>query len=71
MNEEKVWWQSRTIWTGLIGSAFAILSGMKVLPEGLSSDMVVNAVLGVTSVLAVVFRAQATKAIAPVVPTAQ
>lgn len=71
MNEEKVWWQSRTIWTGLIGAVFAMLGGLNVLPEGLSSDMVVNAVLGVTSVLAVVFRAKATKSIAPVVPTAQ
>lgn len=71
MQQEKVWWQSRTIWTGLIGSVFAILSGLNVLPKDLSSDMVVNAVLGITSVLAVVFRAKATTAIAPVIPTAQ
>lgn len=61
MNETKPWWQSRTIWTGLLGGLYAILSIFKILPEGLEQGMVLEAVLGVTSVLAVLFRAKATK----------
>lgn len=61
MNETKPWWQSRTIWTGLLGGLYAILSIFKILPEGLEQEMVLEAVLGVTSVLAVLFRAKATK----------
>lgn len=68
MNNEKVWWQSRTIWSGVVGTAFAILSMFGWLPTELSSAQVVDAILAVTSIAAVVFRVKAKAAIVPVVP---
>lgn len=58
MTEQKVWWQSRTIWTGIIGTLFAMLSGFNIIPADLAADNVVEAILGITSVLAIVFRVQ-------------
>lgn len=62
-NNEMPWWQSRTVWTGLIGALFAVFSGMGLIPEGLTQDMILQAVLGVVSVAAIVFRVKATKVI--------
>lgn len=59
--ETKPWWQSRTIWTGLVGGIFALLSIFGYLPEGLKSDFVVETILGITSVGAIIFRSFATK----------
>ena len=69
-NNEKVWWQSRTIWSGIVGTMFAMLSLMGWLPAELSSSQVVDAILAVTSIGAVVFRVKAKAAIAPVTPAA-
>lgn len=69
MDNQIQWWQSRTIWTGLIGTLFAVLSGFGLVPEGLNQDMVLEAVLGVVSVAAILFRVKATKAI--VTPAAE
>lgn len=66
MVDQKLWWQSRTIWTGIIGTIFAILAGFDMVPEGLSSEYLVETILGVTSVLAIVFRAKATASISTV-----
>lgn len=69
MQEEIVWWQSRTIWTGIVGTAAALVGGFVHLPDGMTVDLMVDAIVGVTSVLAIVFRAKATASIAPVVTT--
>lgn len=66
-NNEKVWWQSRTVWSGIVGSMFAVLSMLGLLPTELSSSQVVDAILAVTSVAAVVFRVQAKASIAPLI----
>lgn len=67
MTEQKVWWQSRTIWTGIVGTLFAILGGFDIIPADLIAGNVVEAILGVTSVLAIVFRVQAKTEIAPLI----
>jgi hypothetical protein len=59
----KPWWQSRTVWTGIVGGLFSIAGVFNMLPAGLTSETVVNAILGVVSVAAVVFRVKATKTI--------
>jgi len=59
--ETKIWWQSRTVWTGLVGALFAILHQFGMLPVDLTTEMVLNMILGIVSVLAVVFRVDATK----------
>jgi Na+/phosphate symporter len=69
MEQVKPWWQSRTIIASLVGTVFAVLSIAGQLPVDLTSSMVVDAIIGVTSVLAIVFRAKATTAIKPVLPT--
>lgn len=53
---QKNWWLSRTIWTGIIGTLFAVLNALGLLPAELSSDVVVNGILGITAVLAIVLR---------------
>jgi len=60
-NDTKPWWASRTVLVGLIGTLFAIASAIGFLPEGITQDMVLEAVLAVTGILAVVFRVKATK----------
>jgi len=69
MTETKPWWMSRTIWVGLATSVLAILSGFGVLPVGFQEGIVEELIVGVLGVLAIVFRAQATAEIAPVLPT--
>ncbi len=53
---EKGWWKSRTVWTGLIGGAFAIAAALGVTPAGIDQETALNAVLAVVSVLTVVLR---------------
>jgi len=55
----KGWWQSKTIWTGIVGAIFAALGLLGLVPQGLDAATVVNAVLGVVSVGAIIFRVQA------------
>jgi len=69
MEQVKPWWQSRTILSSLVGAMFAALSITGQLPADLTSNMVVDAIIGVTSVLAIFFRTKATTAIKPVLPT--
>jgi Na+/phosphate symporter len=69
MEQVKPWWQSRTIIASLVGAVFAVLSIAGQLPADLTTNMVVDAIIGVTSVLAIVFRAKATTTIKPVLPT--
>lgn len=64
MDNQIQWWQSRTVWAGLIGTLFAVLSGFGIVPEGLNQGMVLEAVLGVVSVASILFRVKATKTIA-------
>lgn len=60
---------SKTIWTGIAILIFNLLVAFKVLPEGLTEEVVVNAVNGVLAVLAIVFRWSATEAVGPNPPT--
>lgn len=59
MYDTKGWWQSRTVWTGIIGLLFAILSMVGWVPEGLSQEHVAEAVMAVVGVLTIVFRIKA------------
>lgn len=69
MEQIKPWWQSRTIWSSLVGAVFAVLSLTGNLPPEITSTMVVDAIVGITSILAIFFRAKATTSIKPVLPT--
>lgn len=62
--ENKIWWQSRTVWTGIVGLVFAFLASFKVIPPELTQDQVVEVILGVISVFAIIFRVAATKTVA-------
>lgn len=59
MQDTKRWWESRTIWASLLGLIFVALSALHVLPEGLSQEGVLEAVMGVVGVLAIIFRVKA------------
>ena len=59
MEESKPFWESRTVWVGLVAVIFAALGAVGALPEGLREEQVVDAVMAVTGVLTIVFRAQA------------
>lgn len=67
-NNEIVWWQSRTVWAGIIGTLFACLSALGWLPQDLTSNQVVDAILAVTSIAAIIFRVKAKSPIAPLTP---
>jgi hypothetical protein len=60
---EKGWWASRTVWAGLIGTAFAVASFFGAVPAGLDQTMVLEAVLAVTGVAAAIFRVKATQTV--------
>lgn len=63
MAENKPWWTSRTVWTGIVGTGFAAAGLMGVLPADLTQEQVLQAILGVVGVLAVVFRIKASASI--------
>jgi hypothetical protein len=69
MEDKKIWWQSRTIWAGIVGAIFSFLSLLGKVPDGLTAAMIVDAIVGTTSVLAIIFRAKADKIIEPILPT--
>lgn len=60
MEETKVWWQSRTIWAGLVGGVFAILAAFDIVPE-ISQDYVLELLLGLISAGTIIFRSTANK----------
>lgn len=61
--ETKSWWQSRTIWASIVGVIFPILSFNNLLPPELTSNMVVESIMVITSTLAIIFRVKADKKI--------
>lgn len=63
MEEVKPWWQSKIIWTQIVGLAFMVLSKVVELPEGITVDQVVTAILAVISVATIVLRKTATATI--------
>ncbi len=63
MEQTKVWWQSRTIWASIIGVVFPILSHNNLLPAELTSNMIVETIMVITSTLAIIFRIKADKKI--------
>ncbi len=63
MEEVKPWWQSKIIWTQIVGLAFMVLSKVVELPEGITVDQVVTAILAVMSVATIVLRKTATATI--------
>ena len=56
MEDMKPWWASKSIWTGIIGSAWGVASALGLLPYGLSQADVLTVVLAITGVAGVVFR---------------
>lgn len=69
---KKEWWESRTIWTGVLTSGCAILKSLGWLPEGFDNsilDEIVTVGLGIATII---FRVKAVKEInvAPVPPAA-
>ena len=66
-NEQKEWWQSRTIWTGVLTAVCALLKSLGLIPEAIDTtiiDEVVTVGLGIATIY---FRAKAEKTIRPVV----
>jgi|JI9StandDraft_2_1071091.scaffolds.fasta_scaffold20069_4 hypothetical protein len=63
MEEVKPWWQSKIIWTQIVGLAFMVLSKVVELPEGITVDQVVTAILAVMSIATIVLRKTATASI--------
>lgn len=69
--EEKGWWKSRTVWTGLLAMAYGLLAAFGVTaPFGFDMAMANELIIAIVGVLAIVFRVKATAPIsAEVVPT--
>jgi len=63
MIDTKAWWQSRTIWLNIVAAIFAVLGGLKLLPEGLDQEQVVTAIMAIVSIVTVIFRIGSTHAI--------
>ena len=67
MQEEKKWWESRTVWGGLvaIGAAIAGAAGYQVDADtqGQTVELILAGVTAVGGLLAIVGRVKATKAI--------
>jgi hypothetical protein len=57
--ENKPWYLSKTIWTGLVTVIFAVLSGTGALPEGLTEGYVNEVIGGILGVLTILFRTHA------------
>lgn len=71
-NNTKEWWESRTIWTGVLTSACAILKSLDLLPEGFDNSMIDEIVTIGLGIATIIFRVKAVKEIkvAPVTPAA-
>lgn len=70
-NNTKEWWESRTIWTGVLTSLCAILKSLNWLPEGFDNSMIDEIVTIGLGIATVIFRVKAVKEIkAPVAPVA-
>ena len=65
MQSSKRWWESKTIWTQIIGLLFMALVYFDQLPADLDQEAVITAIMGVVGVLTIIFRAKATTEIAP------
>jgi hypothetical protein len=67
MQEEKKWWESRTVWGGLvaIGAAAAGAAGYQVDADtqGQAVELILAGITAVGGLLAIVGRVKATKAI--------
>lgn len=60
MNDKKPWWQSKTILTSIVGTLVALGLAFGVLPEGYDAEQLIGGLLAITSLLAIVFRKNAT-----------
>jgi hypothetical protein len=65
VNDTKSWLASRTVWVGIVSLLFAVASALNFLPEGLTQEMVVEAIMALVGVGVIVFRVRATHEIAP------
>ena len=70
---EKGWWKSKTVWVGLIATAYAALSFLGIpIPLGIDQATAGEFVTGVLGLLAIYFRVTATEAISTdVIPTSE
>lgn len=61
MNDSKPWWQSRTIWIGLIQSIWGALAAAGLLPVWLDATTLVDVGIGILGVATIAARAVASK----------
>jgi hypothetical protein len=71
MTETQPWWQTRTIWVGLVTSLFGVLSAAGVLPPFIDAPLVLDLAMGVLGAATVYFRAKATKMVTTVTTTTE
>lgn len=65
MNDTKTLLGSKIAWTGIVLILFNLLAALGVLPEGLTEEMVTNAVNAVLAVAIILFRKNSTAQIVP------
>lgn len=65
MEGSKNWYESRTVWVGIVTVMFSLLKSFNILPEGLSEEAVVSLFMALSGVLTVVFRVKATAPVGP------
>lgn len=67
MNSSKPWYMSKTILTSIVGAIVALGLAFGILPEGYDEEPLIGGILAITSLLAIVFRKNATTEIRPTV----
>lgn len=65
MVEEIHWWQSKTVWTSIVGFLFsiAVMLGFDVEALGLSEEATIGAVMAVVTLLTGIFRARTSRVV--------
>lgn len=61
MNETKPWWQSRTIWVGLIQSLWGVFAAAGFMPVWLDAPTLVDIGIGILGAATITARALAKK----------
>jgi predicted amino acid-binding ACT domain protein len=66
--EQKEWWQSRTIWSGILTAVSGILAASDLIPAEIDDTVIDELVTLGLGIATVYFRAKADKEIAPLTP---
>jgi hypothetical protein len=61
--ETKQWWESRTIWTGILTAICGILKGFDMLPAALDATMIDEIVTIGLGIATIYFRVKAEKVV--------